>query len=252
VFFFLSKVLDVLLSPLTWVLIFVAVGIRRTPTRVSRIAPAIGLIVLCIFSSGRVSNGLARHLEENAPRTIRDGVTYDAVIVLGGFIDGGATVTYGERAYNENIERLLTAYDFLRTGRAKNAILSGGPIGGGLIESRVMADQLVAWGIARERLVLDETSRNTRENAVNSQRLAHEKNFASLLLITSAYHMERALGCFHAVDLAVDTLPVDYRAFNPSRIDTNIFPRAGYLYESTSALREMAGRLIYRVLGYSK
>ena len=77
--------------------------------------------------------------------------SYDAVIVLGGCMNPVITADTGKPAWNESAERLLTAYDLLRTNRAKNAILSGGSWtsaqDGVKPEARVMAEQLESLGI---------------------------------------------------------------------------------------------------------
>jgi uncharacterized SAM-binding protein YcdF (DUF218 family) len=61
--------------------------------------------------------------------------------------------------------------------------------------------------------------------------------------------MPRALGCFRAVGLAPDALPVDHRA---SGGGGGWLPRAEALSASTEVLRELLGRVVYRVAGFSR
>ena len=122
-------------------------------------------------------------------------------------------------------------------------------------EAHVLRQQLIDWGIAPERVAMEDQSRNTRENAVESARVARERGWKSILVVTSAFHMERALGCFKAVGLEVDALPVDQRGYDPARFSgswQSWLPRVGNLAQSAHALHEMAGRLIYRVRGYTQ
>src|SRR5439155_2260254 len=119
--------------------------------------------------------------------TMKDDVTYDAVIVLGGFVDDAATRTWGVSTYSDAVERMLVSYDLLRTGRAKVAILSGGSATSGGTENseaRAIARQLEAWGIEKERLVIEDQARNTHENAVESVRIVRERGFARVVLVT--------------------------------------------------------------------
>ncbi len=252
-FFFLSKLLDVALDPLWWALVAIAVGlvlVRRRP-RGAAVSIVVGLGALISFSSPPLVNRLWSSLEAAAPNTYRPSLTYDAVVRLGGVVDTSGS-TRAEVAYGNNVERLTAVFDLLRTGKARAAILSGGPLSTGLpTEAAFLQSQLLAWGIEPERLLLDPVSKNTRENAVETAKLVHEHQFASVLVVTSAFHMERAAGCFRAIGLAVDTLPVDYRMRDPRR-DTALLPRAEYLSESTRAIRELVGRQVYRLLGYSK
>jgi uncharacterized SAM-binding protein YcdF (DUF218 family) len=254
VFFFLSKTLDTLLTPLCWsvVLIAISLGWRKPPAR-RRLYAVAGLATLLLFSFEPFANALERALERSAARTYRDDVTYDAVILLGGAVD--RTAAPGQPAYNENVERLLVTYDLMRTKRARNAIISGGPLDPAvpsLVEADVLAQQLLDWGIPRDSVVVEPHARNTHENAVESQRIAREHGWTRLLVVTSAFHMSRALGCFRAIGLAVDTLPVDYRAYDPARFSGSWLPRAGYLDRSTMVLREWFGHGIYWLRGYAR
>jgi uncharacterized SAM-binding protein YcdF (DUF218 family) len=267
VFFFLSKTLDLLLSPLTWSVALIAFGLasRWRPAGLARPAgPATrpargswlalgGLALLVLFSLEPLANALEGALERSATRSYRPEVAYDAVILLGGLVERSAAP--GQPAYNENVERLLVTYDLLRTHRAANAIVSGGPLDPAapdLVEARVLAEQLVDWGIAPERIAIEPRSRNTRENAVESERIVRERGWTRLLVVTSAFHMSRALGCFRALGVAVDALPVDYRAYDPTRFSGSWLPRAAYLERSTMVLREWFGHGIYRLQGYAR
>ncbi len=248
-FFLLSKTLDALLCPLTWSVALIAMGIVAK----GRSFAVLGLVLLLLFSLEPVANALERGLESTAARTYRPDVVYDAVILLGGLVDRASAP--GEPAYNDNVERLVVTYDLLRTKRARNVIISGGALDStvpNLIEADVLAQQLAEWGIGRDRIAVEPRSRNTRENAVESWRIATEHGWSRLLLVTSAFHMTRAVGCFRAVGAAVDTLPVDYRAYDPAHFSGSWLPRAASLERSTMALREWFGRGIYHLKGYAR
>jgi uncharacterized SAM-binding protein YcdF (DUF218 family) len=97
-------------------------------------------------------------------------------------------------------------------------------------------------------VVLERESRNTRENAERSARIVRERGWRTLLLVTSAMHAPRAEAAFRGAGLAVDVLPVDRRSGDRPG---SFLPRATALDRSTEALRELAGRLVYRAVGYS-
>jgi len=262
VFFVLSKLLDVLLSPYTWGVVLLAIAVPwRRPRRPERwkrrrIAGAAGLGILVFFSLEPVSNWLLYRLEHTTPSTERSDVTYDVVILLGGLGDERVTKETGQPAFNDNVERLIATHRLLADGRARFAIVSGGPEIPELAEhseAHVLARQLIAWGIDPSRVILEDEARNTRENAVYSQRIVKERGFEKVLMVTSAFHMRRAAECFEAVGMKVDRLPVDFRAHAPGAPgSTQWLPRATYLSQSTATLREMAGRWIYRFQGYAK
>jgi uncharacterized SAM-binding protein YcdF (DUF218 family) len=259
VFFFLSKTLDLLLAPLTWALLGIAFGalqllLPRTPRRARLGAAALllSLFGLWAFSTAWLANRIFHRLESSARSTIRPGVTYDAVILLGGMVQVYASEPGARRSYNDNNERLLAAFELLRGGQARQVLVTGGGEGVTSREARVLRDQLIDWGIESERIVIDDRSRNTRDNAVESARIAKEKGWTQLVMVTSAFHMQRAAGCFAAVGLPVDLLPVDQRSADPSKHSGGWQPRADALAQSTGALRELAGQLVYKLRGYSK
>jgi uncharacterized SAM-binding protein YcdF (DUF218 family) len=257
VFFVLSKTLDLAVAPLTWILVLVAIGVHAAwTTRRARAVGALGgaLAVALVLANPMVSNRLWWWLERDAVVSRGDDSS-DAVVLLGGMVPHGRVQRGSPPRYEDGVERLLTTYDLLRKGEAGVAIVSGGVVdarGDEAVEASVLAEQLAAWGIARERLVVDLRALNTRQNAIEVARLARERGLRRLLLVTSAFHMPRAAGCFRAVDLPVDQLPVDYRALEPARQPWQLAPRAQALHESTEALREWTGRATYRLLGYSR
>jgi uncharacterized SAM-binding protein YcdF (DUF218 family) len=254
VFFVLSKTLDVLLSPLSWALLLLLSGVVRRRSAIPLWAPLGAMGILIFFSMEPVSNALIRRTEQPAQRTERPDKTYDAVILLGGLVETGNIESTGMPSYNDHAERLLTTFDVLRARHALQAILSGGTADGSTApaEGRILAQQLAAWGIDRSRLLVEDASRNTRENAVFSKRIIDAHHLKRLLLITSAAHMPRAVDCFHAVGLEVDALPVDYHGYDPAQTRGSLLPRADKLADSVAALRELAGRAIYRLVGYGK
>lgn len=254
-FFFLSKLLDVFLAPLTWSMLLIAAGglfvARRR--RFGLGLGAAGLLLLYVFSLDGVSSRLWAPLED-VRSTVREDVTYDAAVLMGGVVQVFAEQPEGRRSFNDNVERLLATYDLLRTDRAKVAVISGGhtdPKRPEAKEAPTLADQLADWGIARERLIVEATARNTYENAVEVKKLADAHGWRNVLIVTSAFHMTRALGCFAAVGMPVDSLVVDRRAVPAGRTGS-FLPRATALDDSTDAIREWAGRCIYRLRGYSR
>ncbi len=252
-FLLLSKTLDWLVSPLSWALCLLALALlfRKRPRRSLGLVATAGA-VLCLFASDPVANGLQRWVEAGAESTIRPGVTYDAVLVLGGIIDPQATERSGQVELSGAGERALLGFDLVRSGWAEHVVLSAGtldPAPDAVPEATVLARQLELWGLDASRVVEEPRSRNTRENAVECARLARERGWTRLVVVTSAAHLPRALGCFRALGLEPDAFPCDHRATGKAR---GLAPRAGNLSASADALRELWGRVVYRVIGYSK
>ncbi|HEU4533496.1 MAG TPA: YdcF family protein [Polyangiaceae bacterium] len=249
----LSKTLDVLLEPLAWALALGALGARRLRGRPARAAWG-SLALLYVFSLSIVGDLLWRALEAGATSTDRrEGEPYDAAILLGGPTDNNAPDLPEAVAYNENVERVHATFELLRSGRVRSALVSSGPLeppGRAPSEAHLLAEQLARWGVDRARLVVEPRSHNTFENARETAAIVRERGWTRLVLVTSGYHMPRALGCFRAAGLEPDTLSVDLRA--PVALGGTPLPRADALARSTMALRVFFGRVVYRLRGYSK
>jgi uncharacterized SAM-binding protein YcdF (DUF218 family) len=254
VFIVLSKFLDWLLSPLSWALLLILAGaLLRRRARLAWALAALAAAVLVLFSTEPVASRLQRHAERGARSTFRPDVVYDAIVVLGGMVDRAASRASGETEFDSEVDRILRAYELLRAGRARAVLLSAGllfPEPGDVPEADRLAAKLVQWGIPPGQIVVEASSRNTRENAIESSRIAAARGWKTLLVVTSAAHAPRALGCFRAVGLEPDLLPVDFRAGDGRGLSW--LPRSNELTRSTDALRELAGRAIYRALGYAR
>lgn len=256
-FFVLSKILDLAFTPLAWALLLGALALivsRRRP----RWALGLGLaaiLLLWAFSTSWLAGRLTRWTEGDLTSTQRPGVVYDAVIVLGGMAEAGQSLVAGTPQFSESAERMLAGREVLLSGAARHLIISGGRLQDDPSvpsEADLVGDMLESLGVPGAQILREDASRNTRENAVNVAAIVQERGFRSLLLVTSAFHMKRSLGCFRAVGLEPDVLPTDVRQSPLSQGLGALLPRAESLDESSRMLRELAGRLVYRVRGYAR
>lgn len=254
-FFVLSKLLDIVIDPLCFGggpallgAVLLARG-RRRALGLGLLFGGLGAIALCALPA--FSNRLWGWLEAGATKTQRPGEVYDAVVLLGGTVSPAGSLP-NEPAWNDNVERLLEVRQLLVTGQAKVAIVSGGSLKEGLrTEAEYLNEELVLLGVPREQVLLEPKANNTRENATESKRLLDQLGAKSVLLVTSAHHVPRAVGCFRAAGVEADVLPVDFRMREPGA-DGHWLPRSEYLGQTSRALRELLGRLVYRVLGYTR
>ncbi len=174
----------------------------------------------------------------------------DGIILLGGAIRLDATRAHGEVTLNEHAERLTMTLALARRFPDAPVVVSGGNAGirpGSLSEADAMRRLLVADGLDENRLRLEDRSRNTYENAVYSKALVEPKPGQVWVLVTSAFHMPRAVGCFRHVGWAVTPYPVDYETGGSPRLVDFAF--AQDLRVLDDAWHEWLGLVAYRVLG---
>jgi uncharacterized SAM-binding protein YcdF (DUF218 family) len=108
---------------------------------------------------------------------------------------------------------------------------------------------LTALGVAPERLILENRSRNTHENAVFTKELVTPKAGETWLLVTSAFHMPRSMALFRKAGFEVRPWPVDYRTSGVEGFGVFRDNAADALQNTTVAIREWIGLLAYWLSG---
>ena len=132
--------------------------------------------------------------------------------MLGGVIDGEISVKRGEISLDEAAERIIAAVELYHRYPTVRIVFSGGnAVFGGPPKSEFAIRFLKNLDLPHDRIELDSRSRNTRENAVNTMQLVRPKPGERWLLITSAYHMPRAIGLFRQAGFPVEAYPVDWQ-----------------------------------------
>jgi uncharacterized SAM-binding protein YcdF (DUF218 family) len=174
--------------------------------------------------------------------------------VLGGAISPDVSAARNEVALNEAAERLTVVAELARRYPHARIVFSGGS--GALIfgegaEAELAMRVFESFGIARGRVTLEDRSRNTLENAILSKDLARPQPGERWLLVTSAYHMPRAIGIFRKAGFAVEPYPVDWRT-SGSEDALHPFATVGDgLRRADTAVREWVGLLAYWLMGMS-
>lgn len=185
----------------------------------------------------------------------------DGIVVLGGVFEPEVT-DRPDSGLNEAAERVTAIAGLARRYPAAKILFSGGDIlalpaagasltPGGATEAQTAAALFEEFGIPRSRIILEDRSRTTAENAAFSLALAKPQPGERWLLVTSAWHMPRAIGAFRAAGFPVEAYPVDYRT--PTGIDLWIpfgSVSAG-LRRTDTAMHEWFGLLTYWLTGHS-
>lgn len=173
----------------------------------------------------------------------------DGIIVLGGAVEQGITQVHGQVALNDAAERLTEAAVLARRYPEARLVVSGGSgrlFPRGDSEGAVMRRFFVEQGIPADRITVEGRSRNTYENALFSEELVRPQPGQVWLLVTSAAHMPRAVGCFRHVGWSVLAYPVDYRTGEETLLD---FALAEHLRLVDLAAKEWVGLIAYRAAG---
>ena len=139
--------------------------------------------------------------------------TVSGIIVLGGAFDMNESYRRNMVALNYHAERMTAFAGLARQYPDATLVFSGGnasPSMTRMTEAELAKRLFISLGIPIRRVIFEDKSRNTRENALYSRRLVHVGASDTWLLVTSAADMPRAVGCFRAVGWNVFPVPVDF------------------------------------------
>lgn len=256
-FFVLSKVFGFFAIPSNLVISIGILGLLLWPTRFGRAGRRLvvaSLIVLAILGLSPVGNALIIPLEQRFPPWNVAGGPPAGIVVLGGSLSPHVSAGRNEVALNEGAERLTVGAELaLRYPNAR--ILFTGGSGALIFEEGAEAEFAMrvfeGFGIPRARVILEDRSRNTVENAAFSKDLAQPKPGERWLLVTSAYHMPRAIGIFRKAGFAVEAYPVDWRTSGPEDALRPFPTMSEGLRRTDVAVREWIGLLAYWLTGKS-
>jgi uncharacterized SAM-binding protein YcdF (DUF218 family) len=255
--FILGKLVWAVLQPGNLLLLCLLAGVllllfsRRRRGKILITLAASGFLLLAVTPIGPAA---LLALEQRFPRPSALPDKIDGILVLAGAVDAGVSLFYGEAVFNSSIGRVLAGIALARQHPEAKLALVGGEgafFPAGLAESRVTFRFALEEGIAPTRLLVEERSRSTHENAVFAKETIMPKPAETWVLVTSASHMPRAVASFSAVDWPVIPYPVDFKT-DPSTAFRANFNLLDGLGASTTAGKEWAGLLGYRLMGWTR
>ena len=240
---YLTSPMSVALTLVVAGLVFLALGRRRGGMWLV----LAGTVWLWIFSTGLAYAFLGGRLERMyPPQRVEDLPEADAVVVLG----GGVGANTNNLVYAElftSADRALHAARIVKAGKAPVVIASGEG------EREASLPLLKEFGVPEEAILIENESRNTEENArYVAKMFADRPGRRRVLLVTSSWHMRRALLMFrrHAGDVEVVPAPIDYEgimAAEESTLPKSLLPSADMLMKNSFMLKEYVGYWGYRL-----
>lgn len=205
-------------------------------------------LLLYMLSTPLFSDSLIRSLESRYTPPV--AVTGDAVVVLGGGAtldtpDVGGAGHLGAHA----VSRLTTGIQLQRQLNAPLIVAGGQVFAFSGPEAQIMRRVAIGLGVQPEQVIMEDTSLNTEQNARNVKRILTEHGLRSPVLVTSAFHMPRAVWFFQRQEVPVTPYPADYLV-NRAGIFSwfKLLPSEGAFWNSCLALREYLGLTGARLL----
>ena len=173
------------------------------------------------------------------------------VILSGGMILGSpAAEESGAEIAKTTLARLYGGYKIYQK-LGCDICLSGGSGPGRSNElpiAKVMQDVL-SWGIYKEKIIIEDLSKTTLESAEYSLKKLEEEGYQRIILVTSALHMRRSVQCFERGEIKIIPAPVNYIFGKEPLNILDFLPNAGALSNNFYAIHEWIG-LVYYGLGF--
>jgi uncharacterized SAM-binding protein YcdF (DUF218 family) len=256
VFFYLSKILWFFAQPSIIIVALFVAGVACLLGRRARLGLRLLIAAGAFYAIAGLTplaNALLLPLERAFSReAVPANAPPHGIVVLGGAVGlierpGRESVTLNDAA-----ERMTEALYLARLYPAARVVFSGGEsaiMPTGHTESEAARRFFSEMGVAPDRLAFEERSRNTHENAVFTKEALQPRPGERWLLITSAFHMPRAMGCFRQAGFEVIPWPVDYRTRGRSDLFRFFSQPSEGLRLTDLAFKEWLGLIAYRISG---
>lgn len=254
-FFTLAKVFWFVVQPLGAILVLLVLTVMALLAGWRRAGATFAVLALAItFISGWTSFGaMALHpLESRFERPEPPPGDVAGIIVLGGFFEGAINLARGGYELNSSADRIVEAAILARRYPDARIVVTGGSgslVLDGEADGATAPRLLEALGVERERMLMEDRSRDTYENAIFTRELVDPQPGETWLLVTSAFHMPRSVGLFRKLGLEVLPWPTDYRTTGRASLGLDFTQPSMNAQLMTTALREWTGLLFYYVAG---
>ena len=213
--FIVDKVLTIVLLPTALMVECALLGLILSRWRIGRFLLVLGIGALTACLILPVDSWAVRPLEDRFPAVTVPPDKVDGIVVLGGAIDDLTSRDRGTPTLTSAANRLTTFVILAHRYPQAKLVFTGGS---GAIEqgvsneaefARILLEQL---GLPPDRVIFENTSRTTWENAVNSEALVKPQPGENWILVTSASHMPRAVGVFRKIGWSLLPWPVGYQS----------------------------------------
>ena len=228
-------------------MILIIVAIRTKLEKKRKKILSIALIVGILFSNSLLFN-LAQYPFHAPPMPMGKNEQYELGIVLGGM--ARYDPVSGKGYFNMSSDRFIQTALLYKKGHIKKILVCGGQNGfiryRNFTEAQFVAENLISLGIPASDIIKEDQSKTTAENATFAKKILDSTNLlkGKAVLITSSFHIPRAVETFESVGIPVRPYPCAFSIL-PSSIRPDIqdlIPDAGVMAGWGGLIKELMGR----------
>ncbi len=249
-FFILSKTLSFLLSPLLWIVLILFLGIIAKHRKKKKKLLITALFLLFFFSNSFIFSIIKSTIDTEAIKYENLKKQYEYGIVLGGF--SSYDKDFNRLNFHKASDRLWQAILLYKKHKINKFLISGGS--GKLFnnkykEADFVKSYLISIGVPKVDILIENKSKNTFENAINSVEILKQEKNHKYLLVTSSLHTLRAKKCFEKAGLKVDVFPTNYISYKNLNFNDYLIPNSAVLFSWNELIHEITGLAIYKISG---
>jgi uncharacterized SAM-binding protein YcdF (DUF218 family) len=256
-FHIISKIFTLFLMPFAWLFICLAIAFFTKSDKRRKTFVKVAFLILFIFGNTFLASKVMTWWEPK-PLEIAKMRNYDVAIVLGGGIVNESKRPFDRTHFYSSADRLLQAFQLYKIGKVKKILISGGSASfvkskNARTDATLGKDFLLKSGVLSSVILIENDSKNTYENALFTKKLLETLKLQNsrLLLITSAYHMNRGMACFKKQNLKIDSFPSSYKRLDASLLSFNVLvPDEESFSFWYDLFHEWFGLLTYKIMGY--
>jgi uncharacterized SAM-binding protein YcdF (DUF218 family) len=246
-----------LAAPINLLLIGALIGVALSCGRMARLGRALALAaILALIAAATLPLGalMIAPLEDRFPGPPANMSPPTGIIVLGGAIDDAASAARGQTIFDEGGARITEAVILAKRYPQARVVYTGGTaslIAGASSTEALRAKTLMAaMGVEPGRIAIEDRSRNTEENARFTAAIVHPAPSQRWVIVTSAFHMPRAMGVFEKAGFHAIAYPVAFYTLGRWPDDLRlIFDPARNLRVFELAVHEWIGLAAYWASG---
>jgi uncharacterized SAM-binding protein YcdF (DUF218 family) len=209
----------------------------------------LSLIILLISSNPLVANYLTMRLEKPYyPLPVQNIKKHDFVVVLSGMIQQVGNESFKKYEWLDP-DRFFAGIKLIQNKKADKLIFTAGQLPwtrSWKPEGYILKDKAITLGISHEKIIVTDNVKNTYEESIALFNLVPKNS--SIILVTSAFHMERSKLFFDMKGYDVTPFPVDFRGKSSNFTIIDFLPSIDALSKSSRFIRENIGRLYYKII----
>jgi len=252
--FYLSKILWLVINPfnililLQFIIIFF-LYIKKNKLNYFLI-PIFFTLLFC-FGVLPLGKFLIYNLEKNYHNSFVFPDKVDGILILGGATNPFLSDEFNQINLNGSAERLIESITLINKYRYAKVIFSGGS---GYINdpemdhARIAKQFFIKMGINTNKIFFENQSRNTYENILFSKKIAKPKNEENWIVITSAFHMNRAIFIGEKIDWILKPYAVDFTQSKKLRFKPSL-KILNNLNQIQKGSHEWIGLIAYYLMG---